>query len=117
MAKELMPGQRRLATGSIVADIGLVAWFVFALFPILWMLLLSLKTDAEQTSTYFVFTPTLSNFGTVLSQKGTDLTSVDFKSAIVTSVINCGGAVLVSLLIGIPAAYAAGRWKLRAPTT
>jgi len=113
MAKELMPGQRRLATGSIVADIGLVAWFVFALFPILWMLLLSLKTDAEQTSTYFVFTPTLSNFGTVLSQKGTDLTSVDFKSAIVTSVINCGGAVLVSLLIGIPAAYAAGRWKFK----
>ena len=40
MAKELMPGQRRLATGSILADIGLVAWFAFALFPILWMLLL-----------------------------------------------------------------------------
>jgi multiple sugar transport system permease protein len=113
MAKELMPGQRRLATGSILADVGLVAWFAFALFPILWMLLLSLKTDAEQTSTYFTFTPTLSNFGTVLSQRGTDLTSVDFKTAIVTSVINCGGAVLVSLLIGIPAAYAAGRWKFK----
>ena len=113
MAKELMPGQRRLATGSILADIGLVAWFAFALFPIVWMLLLSLKTDAEQTSTYFRFTPTLANFGTVLSQKGTDLTSVDFKTAIVTSVINCGGAVLVSLLIGIPAAYAAGRWKFK----
>ena len=113
MAKELMPGQRRLATGSILADVGLVAWFVFALFPILWMLLLSLKNDAEQTSTYFRFTPTLANFGTVLSQKGTDLTSVDFKTAIVTSVINCGGAVLVSLVIGIPAAYAAGRWKFK----
>jgi multiple sugar transport system permease protein len=113
MAKELMPGQRRLATGSILADIGLVAWFAFALFPILWMLLLSLKSDAEQTSTYFRFTPTLGNFSTVLSQKGTDLTSVDFKTAIVTSVINCGGAVLVSLLIGIPAAYAAGRWKFK----
>ena len=45
------------------------------------MLLLSLKNDAEQTSTYFTFTPTLSNFGTVLSQRGTDLTSVDFKTA------------------------------------
>jgi multiple sugar transport system permease protein len=113
MAKELMPGQRRLATGSILADVGLVAWFAFALFPILWMLLLSLKSDAEQTTTYFRFTPTLSNFGTVLSQRGTDLTSVDFKTAIVTSVINCGGAVLVSLIIGIPAAYAAGRWKFK----
>ncbi|HEU4331729.1 MAG TPA: carbohydrate ABC transporter permease [Lapillicoccus sp.] len=113
MAKELMPGQKRLTTGSVLADVGVVAWFVFALFPILWMLLLALKNDAEQTSTYFVFTPTLSNFGTVLSQEGTDLTSVDFKTAILTSVINCGGAVLVSLLIGIPAAYAAGRWKFR----
>ena len=77
------------------------------------MVLLSLKNDAEQTTTYFVFTPTLANFGTVLSQKGTDLTSVDFKTALVTSVINCGGAVLVSLVIGIPAAYAAGRWKFK----
>ena len=113
MAKELMPGQKRLTTGSVLADVGVVAWFVFALFPILWMLLLALKNDAEQTSTYFTFSPTLSNFSTVLSQKGTDLTSVDFKTAILTSVINCGGAVLVSLLIGIPAAYAAGRWKFR----
>lgn len=113
MAKELMPGQKRLTTGSVLADIGVVAWFVFALFPILWMLLLALKNDAEQTSTYFAFSPTLSNFGTVLSQKGTDLTSVDFKTAVFTSILNCGGAVIVSLLIGIPAAYAAGRWKFR----
>lgn len=113
MAKELMPGQKRMTTGSVLADVGIVAWFAFALFPILWMLLLALKNDAEQTSTYFSFSPTFSNFGTVLSQKGTDLTSVDFKTAVLTSVLNCGGAVLVSLLIGIPAAYAAGRWKFR----
>jgi multiple sugar transport system permease protein len=113
MARELMPGQRRLGTGSVLADIGLIAWFIFALFPILWMVLLSLKNDAEQTTTYFRFTPTLSNFSTVLSQEGTDLTSVDFKTALFTSVVNCGGAVLVSLVIGIPAAYAAGRWKFR----
>ncbi len=113
MARELMPGQKRLTTGSILADVGVLAWFVFALFPILWMVLLALKNDAQQTSTYFGFSPTLSNFGTVLSQRGTDLTSVDFKTAVLTSVLNCGGAVLVSLLIGIPAAYAAGRWKFR----
>ena len=111
--KELMPGQRRLTTGSVLADIGILAWFVFALFPIVWMVLLALKTNAQQTSTFFSFSPTFENFGTVLSEKGTDLTSVDFKSAILTSVINCGGAVLVSLLIGIPAAYAAGKWKFK----
>jgi len=113
MAKEIMPGRRRFTTGSVAADLLVVAWFVFSLFPILWMVLLSLKTDAEQTTTYFKFSPTLANFGTVMSQEGTDLTSVNFADALVNSVLNCAGAVLVSLVIGIPAAYAAGRWKYR----
>lgn len=113
MAGELMPGQKRITGGSVLADVALVGWFVFSLFPILWMLLLSLKTSAEQTSTYFRFSPTLENFAIVLSDRGTALTSVDFKEALLSSVLNCGGAVLVSLVIGIPAAYAAGRWKYR----
>ena len=50
----------------------LVAWFVFSLFPILWMVLLSLKTSADQTSTYFRFAPTLDNFSTVLSSRGSN---------------------------------------------
>ena len=113
MATELKPGQKRFTAGAVFADIAIVAWFIFALFPILWMLLLALKNDAQQTSTYFAFSPTLENFGTVLSQRGTDLTSVDFKTAILMSIVNCVGAVLVSLVIGIPAAYAAGRWKFK----
>ncbi len=113
MAAELMPGQKRFTPASIGADALLVLWFLFSLFPILWMILLSLKTPAEQTSTYFGFSPTLDNFGTVLSDEGTRLTSVNYPSAILSSVVNCGGAVLVSLLIGIPAAYAAGRYRFR----
>ncbi|WP_330253984.1 carbohydrate ABC transporter permease [Nocardia sp. NBC_00565] len=113
MAKELLPGQRRFTPASVGADLALIGWFVFSLFPIVWMFLLALKTPAAQTTTYFEFSPTLENFGTVLSHRGTDLTSVDFKSALITSLINCGGAVLVSLVIGIPAAYAAGRWQYK----
>ena len=113
MANELMPGQKRFTAGSVAADAVLVAWFAFSLFPILWMVLLSLKTSADQTSTYFTFSPTFDNFSTVLSERGTALTSVNFTEALLTSVINCGGAVIVSLVIGIPAAYAAGRWKYR----
>lgn len=113
MAKELMPGQKRVSPGSVVADLAIVGWFVFSLFPIFWMLLLAMKTPAEQTTTYFKFSPTLDNFATVVSQRGTDLTSVDFKGAIFSSVVNCVGAVLVSLVVGLPAAYAAGRWKFK----
>ena len=113
MAKELLPGHPRFTPASVASDIALLVWFVFSLFPIVWMVLLALKTDAEQTSTYFAFSPTFENFGTVLSQRGTDITSVDLPSSLLTSLINCGGAGLVSLLIGIPAAYAAGRWQYR----
>jgi multiple sugar transport system permease protein len=113
MATEVMPGRRRFTAGSVGADLLLVIWFVFSLFPIAWMALLALKNDADQTSTYFSFSPTLANFGTVMSQKGEDLTSVNFTGALLGSVLSCGGAVLVSLIIGIPAAYAAGRWKYR----
>jgi multiple sugar transport system permease protein len=109
----LGPGQRRFSPASVGADAALLVWFVFSLFPLVWMVLLALKTNAEQISTYFAFTPTLENFAIVLSSEGERLTSVNFTDAILTSVINCVGAVIVSLVIGIPAAYAAGRWQYR----
>jgi multiple sugar transport system permease protein len=112
-SRELQPGQRRFSPASVGADAALLVWFVFSLFPLVWMVLLALKTDAEQITTYFAFTPTLENFATVLSEEGLRLTSVDFTQAILTSVLNCVGAVLVSLVIGVPAAYAAGRWQYR----
>jgi multiple sugar transport system permease protein len=112
-ARELGPGQRRFSPASVGADAALLVWFVFSLFPLVWMVLLALKTNAEQISTYFAFTPTLENFATVLSDEGERLTSVNFTDALLTSVINCVGAVIVSLVIGIPAAYAAGRWQYR----
>ena len=112
-ARDMGPGQRRFSPASVGADAALLVWFVFSLFPLVWMVLLALKTNAEQISTYFAFTPTLSNFATVLSDEGERLTSVNFTDALLTSVINCVGAVIVSLVIGIPAAYAAGRWQYR----
>ncbi|MCU1665260.1 MAG: sugar transporter permease [Pseudonocardia sp.] len=112
-AKELTPGQRRFSPASLGADLVLLGWFVFSLFPLVWMVLLALKTNADQITTFFAFTPTLKNFGIVLSDEGTRLTSVNFTDALFNSVINCVGAVLVSLVIGIPAAYAAGRWQYR----
>ncbi|GAA3700960.1 carbohydrate ABC transporter permease [Gordonia hankookensis] len=110
---ELLPGRKRFTAGSVAADLTILVWFVFSLFPIVWMFLLALKNDEQQTTTFFHFSPTWENFGTVLSSRGTELTSVDFKASLLTSLINCGGAVIVSLVIGIPAAYAAGRWQYR----
>jgi multiple sugar transport system permease protein len=113
MTGERQPGQRRFSPAAIGADVLLLAWFLFSLFPLVWLVLLSLKSESEQISTFFEFTPTLSNFGTVLSSEGARLTSVNFTDALLTSVLNCVGAVLVSLVIGVPAAYAAGRWQYK----
>ena len=77
MAAELMPGKKRITTGSVLADLGILGWFVFSLFPIVWMILLSLKNRAEQTTTYFQFSPTLENYRTVLSNQGRAVTSVE----------------------------------------
>ncbi len=73
MAKELMPGQKRVTPGGILGDLALVGWFVFSLFPVMWMFLLALKTPAEQTTTFFQFSPTLDNFITVLTDRGRTL--------------------------------------------
>ncbi|MBE2999953.1 carbohydrate ABC transporter permease [Nocardiopsis sp. HNM0947] len=111
--RERRPGSRRFSPAAAGADLLLVLWFAFSLFPILWMILLSLKTQAEQTSTYFRFTPTLENYTTVLSAEGERITSVDFTGALFTSLVTSLGAVALSLVIGVPAAYAAGRWAYR----
>ncbi|MQA03716.1 MAG: ABC transporter permease subunit [Streptosporangiales bacterium] len=74
------------------------------------MVLLSLKTTAEQTSTYLWFTPTLENYGTVLGFVGSGSSYLRFMLA---TLISSVGAVLVSLFIGIPMAYAAARYRFR----
>lgn len=104
--RELMPGQKRTTPGGVTAEVVTLAWFVFSLFPIVWVILLSLKSTAEQKNTYFAFSPTLDNFSFVL-KSGT------LRAGLTGSLLTSAGAVLVSLLIGIPAAYAAGRWRYR----
>ncbi len=107
--RELMPGRKRLTVGGIGAEVLTLLWFVFSLFPIVWMLLLSLKSTIDQQNTYFTFTPTLQNYSFVLGGS----TGADLREGLLNSLITSAGAVLVSLLIGIPAAYAAGRWRYK----
>ena len=107
--RELMPGQKRLTPGGVGAEVLTVLWFVFSLFPILWLILLSFKSTAQQQNTFFTFSPTLDNFRFVLFGQ----TGADLRQGLFNSLITSAGAVLVSLIIGIPAAYAAGRWKYK----
>lgn len=81
-------------------------WSIFALFPLLWMMILTFKSDAEMYTTTFVFTPTLDNYKAVLLQS-------DYLSYMKDSLIISAGAVIISVLAGVPAAYALARYNFK----
>ncbi|HXT79762.1 MAG TPA: carbohydrate ABC transporter permease [Acetobacteraceae bacterium] len=102
-------GSRRgklLFAGSVyLALIVLAAAF---LFPLLWIAGLSLKTRLQVFAMppLFVWHPTWENYVAVLGR-------ADFLQAFVNSLVVSTGAVLLSLIVGVPAAYAFARFPFR----
>ncbi len=84
----------------------LLVWVVFSLFPILWMLLISFKSDADIYRTLFVFSPTLENYREVLI-------GTDYVRAFIDNIVVSAGAVLLSMAVGMPAAYALARYTFK----
>lgn len=95
--------KKKVSGITILQIVLLIIWAIFALFPLIWMVIVSFKSDAEVFTTTFVFHPTLSNYTTVLF--GSDYLSY-FKDSLIVSI----GAVLVSVVVGVPAAYALARY-------
>ncbi|MCC7021843.1 MAG: carbohydrate ABC transporter permease [Thermomicrobiales bacterium] len=102
---------RRWSVGGIALDLLTIVYFIFALFPLVWMLLLSLKTPDQLFTTYFRFTPTLDSYRAVLGLDASG--SVPFVRFFINSLIVSFGAVLISLLVGVPAAYAFARYQFK----
>lgn len=92
--------------GRIVQNGLLIIYAIFALFPLIWMLILSIKSDAEMYTTTFVFSPTLDNYKAVLLES-------DYLQYMLDSLIVAGGAVIVSVVAGVPAAYALARYNFK----
>ncbi|WP_049731425.1 carbohydrate ABC transporter permease [Rhizobium ecuadorense] len=85
-------------------------------FPLVWILMMSLKTQSEVMAwpPTFTFTPTLENFRVLFDVAQAGATSygtikVDFLSPIINSVVVALGAVVVSLIAGVPAGYVLAR--------
>lgn len=95
--------------GSVYA--ALAALTVAFLFPLVWVLGLSLKTRLQVFADppLFVWSPTLENYATVLQRS-------DFVQAFVNSMVVSTGAVMLSLCVGVPAAYAIARFPFRGRT-
>ena len=91
---------------SVILTILLILYAVFALFPLIWMVILSFKSDAEMYNTLFVFSPTLDNYREVLFK-------TDYPRYMLDSLIVSGLAVVVSVVVGVPAAYALARYNFK----
>ncbi|MDB5860795.1 MAG: ABC-type sugar transport system, permease component, partial [Ramlibacter sp.] len=100
------PRARMLESALIYAALALLA-FAF-LFPVLWVLGLSLKTRAQVFASppLYLWWPTLENYAAVLTRS-------DFVRAFVNSLIVSTSAVVLSLGVGAPAAYAFARFPFR----
>jgi multiple sugar transport system permease protein len=95
--------RRRLQAGLVYA--ALIALAVIFLFPLLWVLGLSLKTRLQVFADppLFIWWPTLENYIDVLGRS-------DFLLAFVNTLVVAGSAVTLSLCVGVPAAYAFARF-------
>jgi multiple sugar transport system permease protein len=92
--------------GTVAKTVLLLIYALFALFPLLWMVILSFKPDNEMFTTTFIFTPTLSNFHAVFSES-------DFLGTLWNNLVVSCLAVALSLIVGVPAAYALGRFEFK----
>jgi multiple sugar transport system permease protein len=92
--------------GYVSKNVLLGVYVLFALFPLIWMVVLSLKPDSEMFNTTFVFHPTFENFQVVL-------TRADFLGALQNNLIICVCAVILSMIVGVPAAYALARFQFK----
>lgn len=98
--------KKLLRHGAVIASLSV--WSVFALAPLVWIVMMSFK-KAEDIVAYpptFVFTPTLTNYVEVLS-------SAKFMAPFVNSLIVTVGSLLVTVVIGLPTAYALARFSFR----
>ena len=91
---------------------------LFFLFPIFWILLMSFQTNATilRMPPSIIFEPTLSNYEALLT--GTLETTagnldIAFMRNLGNSVILSSASVALSLLLGVPAAYAFARFRFR----
>ncbi|WP_247415497.1 carbohydrate ABC transporter permease [Bradyrhizobium sp. 159] len=107
---------RRSTATNLVLNLLVGLCALILAFPLVWIVMMSLKQQAEIMAwpPSFVFSPTLDNFRVLFDVAKAGATSygtikVDFLTPITNSVVIALGSVLVSLAVGVPAAYVLAR--------
>ncbi|MEM9550186.1 MAG: carbohydrate ABC transporter permease [Pseudomonadota bacterium] len=102
----------------ILRGIALTIVVLFFMFPIFWILLMSLQTNETilRSPPSMAFQPTLSNYSAIIAGRlDSNVASmgIEFMSNLMNSIILSVGSVSLALLLGVPAAYAFARHKFR----
>lgn len=91
---------------------------LFFLFPFVWVLLISFMTNQDilRPTPTLAFTPTLANYQSLISgqlESGVGTLTSDYMANLGNSLLLSTSSVVLSLLLGVPAAYAFARFKFR----
>jgi len=103
----------------LARTIALIVVGLFFLFPFVWVVLMSFMTNQDilRSTPSLIFTPTLDNYASLISghlktDVGGSLPS-DYMHNLWNSFLLSSSAVVLSLILGVPAAYAFARFKFR----
>lgn len=103
---------------QVIRGVLITCVLVFFLFPIFWIVLMSFQTNETilRIPPSIVFEPTLSNYSALITGKlETTAGNLDiaFMKNLWNSFFLSAASVLISLALGIPAAYAFARFRFR----
>jgi multiple sugar transport system permease protein len=105
---------------SLVLNFLILAVVFVMAFPIIWIIMNSFKeaVDINSYPPVFLFDPTLENYKVLFDIADAEATNygtikVEFFKPVINSVVIAAGAVLLSLIAGVPAGYALARFNFR----
>jgi multiple sugar transport system permease protein len=104
-------------SNQLIIYLGMLALAAFILAPIIWIVMMSFKSaiDVVSVPPKFIFTPTLDNYLALFGLGKVGLvTGSAFLSYFKNSLILSLGSVVLSLILGLPAAYAIARLRFAA---
>ena len=104
--------------GRIFRGVALTLILVFFMFPIVWIVLMSFQTNEHilRIPPHIFFEPTLANYKALISgqlRTAAGNLEISFMRNLFNSFVLSSAAVLLALLLGVPAAYAFARFKFR----
>ncbi|MBW8853696.1 MAG: carbohydrate ABC transporter permease [Bradyrhizobium sp.] len=110
--------RRESPLARIFRGFALLLVVLFFLFPIFWVLLMSFQTNEQilRIPPSLTFTPTLANYAALISgklQTAAGTLEIAFMSNLENTIILSVASVALSLLLGVPAAYAFARFRFR----